>query len=111
MKKIFFLITLTIFLILTTNTLAQGVTLQNPLVGTNNFPELLTKIGNYIARIVGALAVIMFVWAGILYLTVGANPGNIQKANKAVLYAVIGLAIALSGAGLIALVKTIITGP
>lgn len=71
----------------------------------------MANIANYIAvYIVGGLSVIMFIWAGILYLTSGANPGNVQRANKVVLYAVIGLAIALSGAGLIQLIYSIIQG-
>ena len=111
MNKIFFLIVFIIFLSLTTSVLAEQIKLQNPLGNVNDFLTLLKNIANYIAGLVGLLAVIMLVWAGILYLTSGMNPGNVQKANKAVFYAVVGLAIAISGAGLIALVRTIITGP
>ena len=109
MKKTFFLITLVVFLGFAISSNGQ-VTLPNPLGNTGDFPTLLKKVADYVFTIVGALAVLMFVWAGILYLTSGANPGNIQRANKAVLYATIGLAIALSGAGLMALLKNIITG-
>ena len=52
----------------------------------------------------------MFLWAGILFLTSAGNEQRITSAKKAVFYAIIGLAIALSGAGLIALVQVIITG-
>ena len=86
------------------------VTLPNPLGSTGDFPTLIVKITEYIRNIIGGIAVLMFIWAGILYLTSGANPANVQKANKAVVYAIIGLGIALAGTGLIALIKFIITG-
>lgn len=110
-KKILFLFSLIVFLSLTSTASASQLILPNPLDPVGDFPTLLTNIATYIAGIVGTLAVLMYVWAGILYLTSGTNPGNIQKANQGVFYATIGLAIALSGAGLIALVRNIILGP
>ena len=88
--------------------LAQ-VTLPNPLTA-NSITNLICSIAVYVSSIVGTLAVLMFIWAGILYLTGGAKPDNIQRANKAVLYASIGLAIALIGTGLIALISFIVGG-
>jgi cytochrome bd-type quinol oxidase subunit 2 len=108
-KKIGFSLIIIILLGLTTSVLAQ-VGLPNPL-NVSNFNTLIVNVGNAIASYAGGLAVIMYIWAGILYLTAGANPANAQKANKAALYATIGLGIALSGAGLVALVNAIITGP
>jgi len=97
-----------VFLGSAASVLAQ-VNLPNPLgTGISSFTGLLSSIATYIFGIVGALAVIMFIWAGILYLTSGMNPGNVQKANKAVLYAIIGLAIAIAGVGLIQLICTIL---
>ncbi len=110
MKRNLIILLLSITLLsLTTSVLAQ-VGLPNPLGATTTFAALIVNIANYIATLVGGLAVIMFVWAGILYLTAGAKPDNIQKANKAVLYATIGLAVALAGTGLIQLIYFIITG-
>jgi len=108
-KNLILLFTTVIFLSLTISVSAQ-VTLPNPLGDVGDFSTIIANIATYITTIIGTLAVIMFIWAGILYLTSGANPGNVQKANKATLYAVIGLAIALAGAGLIELVKKIIGG-
>jgi hypothetical protein len=84
--------------------------LPNPLGSTGDFATLFNNIATYVSGFIGGLAILVFIWAGILYLTSGANPANVQKANKAVLYAVIGLAIAIAGTGLIALIKFIITG-
>jgi len=89
--------------------LAQ-IFLPNPLSPVNDFAALILNITDYITGFIGALAVLMFIWAGILYLTSGMNPSNVQKANKALLYAVIGLAIAMAGSGLITLIRKIISG-
>ena len=93
----------------------EPIPLPNPLCSGGSgcittFRALILNITNYISGVIGAVAVLMFIWAGILYLTSGMNPGNVQKANKAVLYAVIGLGIAIAGAGLIELIKYIING-
>ncbi len=84
------------------------ISLDNPLSGVNSFSDLIAKIALYIAGLVVALSTIMFVWAGILFLTSGGNPGQVAKARHAVIYAVIGLAIAIAGAGLVDLIKMII---
>ncbi|OGZ66985.1 MAG: hypothetical protein A3D35_01820 [Candidatus Staskawiczbacteria bacterium RIFCSPHIGHO2_02_FULL_34_9] len=86
------------------------IQLPNPLGNVNDFATLLNNIANYVTGIIGLLAIIMFLWAGILFLTSAGNEQRITSAKKAVFYAIIGLAIALSGAGLIALVQVIITG-
>jgi hypothetical protein len=106
-KKLITLLLSVISLSLAALALAQ-ISLPNPLDPINNFTSLICNIAVYIFGFIGALATIMFVWAGILYLTSGANPGNAQKANKAVLYAIIGLAIALAGEGLIVFVSQVI---
>lgn len=92
-------------LILPLTTLA--VTLDNP-IGFNNFGDLAAAIINIVAGIIGSLAVMMFLWAGILFLTSTGDPTKIQKARQATIYAVVGVAVALAATGIIALVKQII---
>ncbi len=72
--------------------------------------QLVIVITNFIFGIIGALAVLMFVWAGILFVTTGANPGNVDHAKHVLIYAIIGLAIALGGTGLVAVVTAVIGG-
>jgi len=106
MGKTIFLIFFINFFIRPKTSLAQ-IILPNP-TRAENFTELITTVTNYISGIVGGLAVIMFIWAGILYLTSRGDPGQLQKANKALLYAAIGTAIALSGAGLVQFIREIL---
>ncbi len=92
-----------------------GVSLQNPLCLSNggsnctrDFPTLLTNISTFITGLIATLSVIMFIWAGILFVTAGANPGNVEKAKKAALYAIIGIAVSLAGAGLLGVIKAVL---
>ena len=110
MKKNLILLFVAVILLGSSIFVSAQTNLPNPLDPVEDFATLIENIVFYITGLVAGIAVLVFIWAGILYLTSGANPGNVQKANKAVLYAVIGLGIALAGTGLIALIKTIITG-
>ncbi len=117
MKKVlFFLIFFVGFLALAGFALADPITLPNPLcLGgpgsagcVDSFLTLITNITNYIFLVIGSLAVLMFVISGIMFVASAGNPARIEKAKKTAIYAAIGAAIALSGAGLIELVKSII---
>ncbi|OGZ64042.1 MAG: hypothetical protein A3A98_03805 [Candidatus Staskawiczbacteria bacterium RIFCSPLOWO2_01_FULL_40_39] len=109
MKNFVFSIALIILLGFGGVAAAEVISIANPL-GANSFGELIANITEYIFGLIAGLAVVMFLWAGILFLTSAGNPGQIEKAKKAALYAVIGLAIGLAGSGLIELVTNIISG-
>lgn len=94
-KKIIFLLTSLCLLITAGFAVADTATLTNP-IGANNFVDLLNQnILPAVSRIVGSLAVIMFIVAGILYLTSAGDSGRMTKAKTALTYAVVGLVIAL----------------
>lgn len=97
-----------ILLFVPLSALAQ-IALPNPL-NTSSFQELIEKITYYISSVVGGLAVIVFIWAGILFLTSGGSETQLSKAKKALFYAAIGLAIALAASGLIVTIKYVIRG-
>lgn len=110
MKKRFILsLVLAGFTAFTSIALADDViSLPNPLGSVNDFPTLITNITTYITTVVGALAVLMFVWAGILFITSAMVPGNYEKAKSALWWAVVGLVIALAATGLIQVVRQVI---
>lgn len=96
------------------------ITLPNPLCPANNagnancidsIPRLISQIATYISTIVGALAVLMFMWAGICFLLSGMSPSYLEKGKHALWYAIIGTGIALSGAGLVAVITAVIGNP
>ena len=51
----------------------------------------------WLLAILGFLAIIAFVIAGILYLTAAGDEGQIEKAKSTMTYAIIGLIVALVG--------------
>jgi len=85
--------------------------LCNPLSGVENFGTLLEKIFTAVAGIVGAIAVIMLIIAGLLFVTSAGNPEKVNNAKKALTYAIIGIIVALAASAIIATVKWVIGAP
>jgi len=86
---------------------AQNI--PNPLEGVTDFNILLGRIANNVGIVLASLGTIMIVVAGILYLTSAGNPQRIETAKKALIYAVIGIAIGI-GASTIASVACSVIG-
>ena len=115
-KKLAFLLSFVILFGATSFVFADTVSLPNPLCpqGSGNpgcvdsFPTLIAQLTTYVTTIIGALAVLMFVWAGILFVTSAGNEERLGKAKKAMLWAVIGVAVSLAGAGLVLVVRNVI---
>lgn len=64
---------------------------QNPLFG----PEgIITKIINILSIVVGIVAVIGIMAAGLRFITSGSNPQQVTVAREMVLYAVVALLVA-----------------
>jgi len=56
---------------------------------------LLTNIMNWVAGIVMVIALIMLLWAAILFLTAGASETAHGKAKNVLIYAIVGIAVAI----------------
>lgn len=56
---------------------------------------LVNKVVNILLYVLGAIAVIMIVIGGVMYTTSGGDAGGIKKAKDTILYAVIGLVVAI----------------
>ncbi|MEX2052844.1 MAG: hypothetical protein WD898_01295, partial [Candidatus Paceibacterota bacterium] len=81
--------------------------ISNPL-GVDNFQDLINILAKWIFNLAIPIAIIMIIYAGILMLTSGDNPGRFQQGTKALKYAVIGLAVVLIGRGFVTLIKSIL---
>lgn len=55
--------------------------------------EVAIKIVDWLLGFVGVIAVIVFIYSGILYLLSGGNEEHTGKAKKAMLYAIVGIII------------------
>src|SRR6185295_12538785 len=102
-KQIIFFLVLVSFLGFSGFAAADAITLPNPLclggAGSpgciNDFTTLVTKLTSFVLTILGALASLVIIYAGILYLTSAGNPAQVEKAKNALKYAVIGIVMAL----------------
>lgn len=54
------------------------------------------------------IVVIMFLYAGIMFLTANGDPGKLGKARQAVIWAVVGIVVGLIGYSAVSFVKTIL---
>lgn len=64
--------------------------------GACELVELAHNIINFFIYLAIVIATLLFMWAGILYVTSGPNPDNIKKAHKIFFNVLIGLVIVLA---------------
>ncbi|MBU4204629.1 pilin [Patescibacteria group bacterium] len=105
MKKIYIL-PLLIIIGVSFVSLATAAEITNPLGNTKDIKTLITKIADGVVVIIGPIATIMLIVAGILYLTSAGNPERINNAKTALIYAVIGIAVAISAKGVAEFIGT-----
>ncbi|MBL7141539.1 hypothetical protein ISS21_00340 [Patescibacteria group bacterium] len=97
-KKIYFVLILSLIIIgysLSANfsqaAAVENVTLKDPL-GERDVPELAGSIIQYILGIVGVLALVMFIYGGIIWMTSGGSPEKIKTGKDTIVWAILGLA-------------------
>ena len=86
-----------------------SVCLTNPLTGTTKsegIPTLLGKIINSVLGIVGSLALVMFIYGGIIWMTSSGNAEQVTKGKNIVIWATIGLVVIFSAYALVNFVLT-----
>ena len=67
---------------------------------------IFTKITNVMLFIVGAVSVIMIIIGGLRYVISGGNSANVTAAKNTILYAVVGIIVALLGFAIVNFVIT-----
>lgn len=79
------------------NTCNSTGSADNPVCQNQNesADNLIKTIINILLYIVGALAVIMLIWGGIRYVTSGGNSASLTAAKNTIMYALIGLVVAI----------------
>lgn len=70
--------------------------------------DLARAVARFLLQIAIPIAVIIIIWAGVLILTSQGNKDRITQGRKALLYAVIGLAVILIGQGFVTLVQSVL---
>jgi len=83
---------------------------ENPLGEDSDFYSVLSRLLNVLIAVGAVLAVIMVLWAALLYTTSGGETEKVGKAHKTILYVVIGLAILIISKSVVVFVESILTG-
>ncbi|MFA5392572.1 MAG: TrbC/VirB2 family protein [Candidatus Paceibacterota bacterium] len=81
-----------------------------PNVNMDNPTELVTTILNWFFGIVIIVAAIMIISAGFTYVTSAGNADKIKGAMNTIIYALVGIAVALLAKGLVFMVCKFISG-
>jgi hypothetical protein len=71
---------------------ARGDGMPAELIGPDG---IFTRITNTILYAVGVISVVMLIWGGIRYVTSGGDSKKVTDAKNTILYAIIGLIIAI----------------
>ena len=76
---------------------ANGNAINSPLCTktTETIPSYITKIVSGLLYILGVVSVIVIIIAGVFYTTSVGDPKMVEKAKNTLMYAVIGLVVAL----------------
>ncbi len=83
--------------------------IENPLCA-KSFEDLVNAIVRFLIKLAVAISPIMFIWAGILFVTAAGDPAKIQKARDVVLWTIIGLGIVLMSYAIINVIQEIFGG-
>ena len=75
----------------------------NPIFGPQG---ILTSAINLLSIVVGIAAVFVIIYGGLKFITSSTNPQEVSKAREIIIYAVIGLLVAISAQALVRLLLT-----
>ena len=88
---------------------AETITIPDPLQG-REIIDIIDSVMSLLAMIGSGVAVIMIIWAGILYMTAGGGEEKIRTAKKTIMWAIIGVAILWSANFIIDAIKYLLQG-
>lgn len=79
-------------------------------IGPTSFTTLFEGISTTILGVVGAIATIMIIVAGIFYLTSAGSPEKMKLAKTTLIYAIAGIVVALAADAIIGAITGAIGG-
>ncbi len=105
------LLFLLFFAIMVNVTMAQGITIPNPLgSGGKDIPTLIGTIATWLLGIGTTIATIIVLWSAFLFMTSGGSSARVTQARQTLLYAVIGLAVLILADGVALLIQNFLKG-
>jgi hypothetical protein len=73
----------------------KGLTATGVNTGNGSLHDLFSKVTSILFFIIGALAVIMLIVGGIMYVTSAGDSKRVESAKNTILYAIIGIVVAV----------------
>lgn len=70
----------------------ENTRLTNPL-GTSDPRVIISRLLEGFLGLVGAIALLMFIYGGILFLTAAGSPGPVDKAKKVIVFSILGIIV------------------
>ena len=87
---------------------AQGETVTEVLSSADDVITLIETLTNWFFSFLLAIAVIFIILAAWTFLTAGGNPESVTKARQMLVYAIIGIAVAILAKSVVPIVKAIL---
>ena len=72
--------------------------------------DIIDKIVDWAFAILIAVAAFMIIYAGFGWMTAAGDSDKLDNARKTLIYALVGVGVAVLAKGLVAIVKTLVTG-
>lgn len=69
--------------------------------------DIIETLVNWLFAIIIAIAVIMLLWAAFLWMTSSGDETKVSDARKTLIYALVGVAVAVIAKGLVAIVQSL----
>ncbi|MCX6795362.1 MAG: pilin [Candidatus Falkowbacteria bacterium] len=92
------------------NNSAAATSLYNPLGTSTTVFSLTGRIISVVLGLVGSIALVMFIYGGVLWMTSAGSADRVKKGREAILWAVIGMAVIFASYGLTKFLLDKITG-
>jgi hypothetical protein len=83
--------------------------LDNPM-GVNSINGIIASVANWVLLLASPLAILMGIWAAVLFISAGGSPDKIKQGKATLTWAVIGLAVVLLANSMVNILKKNISG-
>ena len=80
---------------------------SGPIASTSDLVQKIMDLISWVAWFIGLAAVIMGLYAGILFITAAGDPAKVVTARNILLYAIVGIAVAVLAFSLVAISKSV----
>lgn len=79
-----------------------------PGISIGSLQQIIHAIENAAGLVFGAIAVVMFIFAGVKFMTAGGEPEKIQEARAAFLWGIAGVVVGILAFSIIAVIGSVI---